>query len=356
MNQNLSEKIAIIIPAYNIEKYVEQCLRSLINQTYKNIEIIVVNDGSTDGTLAILEKLAIEDKRIILINQENKGVSETRNIALNKVTADYVMFVDGDDWIDLETCEAVIEEIRKEKADIVSFGYVREYENASLKKSIFGVEKKIIKETEIKEKIYRRLIGPYEKDELIHPEKLFVLSPVWGKVYKSELLKDIKFKPLKDLGVSGEDTFFNLDIMPRVKKYVYIDKFFYHYRKFNENSITKQVNDNIIEQCKKTYYAFQEIIKDRKLDETFKQALNNEFSLDLISQGIKIIKSKNNFKDKYRILKKFINDDIYKEAIKNLDISVMPIHWKIFFWNVKKRYVFVVYFLLICIVKLISKK
>ena len=99
MKQNLNNKVSIIVPAYNVEKYIAECLESLINQTYKNIEIIVVNDGSKDNTLDIINYYARIDNRIKVINQENQGVSAARNIALKNVSSDFVMFVDSDDYI-----------------------------------------------------------------------------------------------------------------------------------------------------------------------------------------------------------------------------------------------------------------
>ena len=141
---NEDYKISIIVPAYNVQKYIKQCLESIINQTYKNLEIIVVNDGSKDKTLDIIESIAKDDPRIIVINQENQGVSATRNNALKGVDGDFVMFVDSDDWLDLDTCEVLIKEAVEENADIVMCGYVREYENTSLPKASFDEDKIIL--------------------------------------------------------------------------------------------------------------------------------------------------------------------------------------------------------------------
>ena len=96
------EKISVIIPVYNVEKYLKRCLDSVINQTYKNLEIILVDDGSTDNSGKICDEYAKNDKRIIVIHKENGGVSVARNIGLDICTGDYVNFIDSDDWIDLK--------------------------------------------------------------------------------------------------------------------------------------------------------------------------------------------------------------------------------------------------------------
>ena len=100
-------KISIIVPVYNTEPYLEQCLDSIINQTLEDIEIICVNDGSTDNSLSVLEEYASKDNRIKIINQENEGPGFARNNGLKSVNGEYVLFVDSDDWIELNTCEAL---------------------------------------------------------------------------------------------------------------------------------------------------------------------------------------------------------------------------------------------------------
>ena len=95
------EEVSVIIIAYNIEQYIEKCIKSVINQTFKEIEILIVNDGSTDKTLSIINEWALKDKRIKIINQVNKGAIEARKAGLDKCNGKYVLFVDGDDWLEL---------------------------------------------------------------------------------------------------------------------------------------------------------------------------------------------------------------------------------------------------------------
>lgn len=94
-------KFSVILPIFNTEKYLKACLDSIINQTYKNLEIICVDDGSTDGSLKILEEYSSKDSRIKIINQQNQGVSAARNVGIDNATGDYVSFVDPDDWVEL---------------------------------------------------------------------------------------------------------------------------------------------------------------------------------------------------------------------------------------------------------------
>ena len=179
------ELLSVIVPIYNEEKFLPECLNSIVNQTYKNLEIIVVNDGSKDKTLDIIESIAKDDPRIIVINQENQGVSAARNNALKGVDGDFVMFVDSDDWLDLDTCEVLIKEAVKENADIVMCGYVREYKEKSMPKAMFDEQRIIFKNEEVKDKLYRRIFGPLG-NELSTPEKLNAITTIWGKLYMTK--------------------------------------------------------------------------------------------------------------------------------------------------------------------------
>ena len=116
-------KISVIIPVYNTENYLKECLNSVINQTFKDIEIICVNDGSTDNSLSILEEYARTDSRIKIINQKNQGVSSSRNNGIKSARGEYIMFLDSDDLYKPDLCEKVVEKIDSQSPDIVMWGH-----------------------------------------------------------------------------------------------------------------------------------------------------------------------------------------------------------------------------------------
>ena len=121
--------ISIIVPAYNVGIYIEDCLNSLLNQTYKNLEIIVIDDGSKDTTADISDELSVRDKRIKVFHTCNFGVSYARNIGLDNANGDYIGFVDADDWVDTDMYEKLLQEIIEKGADASGGGYIREDEN-----------------------------------------------------------------------------------------------------------------------------------------------------------------------------------------------------------------------------------
>ena len=116
-----SPLVSVIVPVYNVAPYLEQCLDSIVNQTYRNLEIILVDDGSTDESGAICDRYAEQDSRIQVVHKENGGQSSARNVALDMMTGEWVLFVDSDDWIELNTLELLFEQ-KDERADLVEFG------------------------------------------------------------------------------------------------------------------------------------------------------------------------------------------------------------------------------------------
>lgn len=217
-------KVSVIVPVYNNEQYIERCLNSIQNQSYKNLEVIVINDGSKDNTKIKLQKYN-DDTRFTIVNKSNEGVSKARNLGLEKASGDYITFVDSDDWIEKDTYLSVIEEIKNNKNnDIVSFNYKTTLEE--IKKN---------EEDILSEKTSKAVLS-----EKINIENFFLegeISPyIWDKVFKSEILNGIKFDENLNF---GEDQKFIFRVLKLSKRYTKINvvKYFYFY---NENGVTKK--------------------------------------------------------------------------------------------------------------------
>ena len=214
----MTEKITVIVPVYNVENYLEKCLDSLINQTYKNLEIIVINDGSTDNSGIICQEYAQKDNRIVYIEKENGGQSEARNMGLDRMTGSYVTFVDSDDWIELDYVEILYKKITEYQADIAVGNYYSFNETEGMYYfHIFGdsYHEKVYDNVSIFENLY-------ESQEM----KSFALISVWGKLYKADLVKHLRF----DIGKLGEDGYLNQKIYLLAEKTIYLNKGLYAYR------------------------------------------------------------------------------------------------------------------------------
>ena len=212
-------KISIIVPVYNTEKYLSKCLNSLINQTHKNLEIICINDGSTDSSYDVLTRYARSDKRIIIHNQQNRGPSATRNVGLEIATGNYIVFVDSDDWLDWNTCENALRAVLMHDADVVLWPYIKEYTTKSLTTNLFSNKTNIWIDVEVNH-LHTRMIGLIEQD-LYDPSKLDSPVTVWGKMYRKSVLKNQRFVDTQLIG-TGEDVLFNISVFFNVYRAVYI--------------------------------------------------------------------------------------------------------------------------------------
>lgn len=340
--------ISIIVLVYNTEKYLKRCLDSLLSQTIEDIEIICVNDGSTDTSGTILSDYANLDSRIRVITQCNKGMCATRNRGIEEARGEWFMIVDSDDWIDSDTCETAIKAAIDNNADLVFWPYVREYEDGRSAPRLL-LEKDCEFEGENLRLLHRRIVGPVGK-ELSNPALLYSWGTSWGKLYKRKLIGTTKFIDTQIVG-SSEDALFNAEIFNRLKKVVYINKTMNHYRK-QSTSFTGGYNNMLNERWKTLYALFSKIIASNNLSDDFNVALENRIALGIIGQGLNECKSPRNTANKIKKIKQILTSDQYRNAIMNLQLKYFPIHWKLFFGAAKKNNAFVLYFLLVIIMKL----
>lgn len=218
------KKISIIIPIYNCVDYLNRCLNSIINNTYKNLEIICINDGSTDNCLSVLKEFASRDKRFVIIDQKNAGVSQARNVGLLKASGDYISFIDADDYIHAQYFEFLLNAIQENNADIAVSNYKVTYtseNNSALHEQVPAFN----------QLNYSHLRPPHT-----------LRSYIWGKLYKKSLLdnryfdSNLKLYEDKDFAISLLCDFSSLKIVATS-----LPLYYYYMR---ENSATK-IFDNM---------------------------------------------------------------------------------------------------------------
>lgn len=212
-------KFSIIVPIYNVERYLEECLKSLINQSYKNIEIILVNDGSTDNSETICQEYKLKDKRVKYIKKKNGGLSSARNEGLKCATGEYYLFVDSDDYVSTKLCEILNEIITKEKADLVQYEFQK-----------FLDGEKAIDKNNDKYLISNKFNSDNSYQNYLLSEN--IKREAWNKAYKKEIFKDIKFPE----GRIAEDLATTYKIIKKANKIICINNELYFYR-IRNNSI-----------------------------------------------------------------------------------------------------------------------
>ena len=217
----MKPKISILIPCYNVEKYVRQCLDSVIHQTLKNIEIICINDGSKDGTLSTLKEYAQKDKRIQIIDKANSGYGNSMNQGLKKATGDYIGIVESDDFADLNMFEKLYKIAIKKNVDVVKSNFWEYFSknNVNIKSSI---------------------IPQQDAHKVLCPRKhqgIFFSQPcIWSAIYKRDFLIKNHINFLETPGASYQDTAFNFKVWLMSEKVYFLNDAFLHYRRDNENS------------------------------------------------------------------------------------------------------------------------
>lgn len=339
--------ISIIVPVYNVEAYLPQCLDSLLNQTYHDLEIICVNDGSTDGSLEILQQYAKKDERLRFITRENRGISTSRNEALDMASGEYVMFVDSDDWISELTCEKAMSAIQANDCDLVMWSYIREFKDKSLPNYLFPYSFTWANGLSL----CRRIVAPVD-EELRTPQKLDSYGTVWGKIYKRELIEldtPIRFVDTIEIGTC-EDVLFNIAYSLRINKGIYISELLYHYRKLN-SSFTSNYREALPTQWRNLYDEIKTILVKNNAYDFCKQAYHNRISLGIVGLGLNVTFSDYPFRKQRKMIKQILSSSQYKEAITELSVDNMPIHWRSFYIFAKQRNSIAV----LCILKLINR-
>lgn len=323
--------ISIVVPIYNIEHFLEKCIENLVWQTYSNIEIILVDDGSQDKSGDICDWYAKMDERIVVIHQENGGVTAARKTGIRNAHGKYLMFVDGDDWVDACICEELLKAIDEYRTQSAICGYVREYADRSLPTILY-------KENVVLEGSYiaRRICGPVG-GELASPERMESLNTTCGRLYPLELVKNIAMLDVDMVG-SAEDAFWNIEAYLRIENAVYIGAAYYHYRKENANSITSTYRPKLIWQQKELYRNIEAVIHRENLDVLWRKALQNRIALNTLGIGLNCVGDDASFREKCKRIYELLTEKQRKMALKQLALRGMPIHWKLFYFCAKKHW------------------
>ena len=257
--------ISVIIPVYNVEQHLRKCLDSVVAQTFRDIEIICIDDGSTDSSPQILREFAAKDERIKIISQTNKGLSVARNVGLEQATAAHISYVDSDDFIHEKFLETLFSVAQKFDADIVGCDFLKIYSDEEL--------------------------PPYEAVEpkeyspaldVLLNRKNFIHFNVWNKLYKREVIRDIKFVD----GIYFEDWVYNSCVFAEARSFVWVNEKLYGYR-ISENSIMrskfnrKKLDDYVegIRQVRKFYKEkhpdLWRMMRETRIARTVKMLMNS---------------------------------------------------------------------------------
>lgn len=325
----LNQLISIIMPVYNAEKYLKRSIESIINQTYKDIEIILVNDGSTDGSLNICADYQKKDNRIKVINQKNSGVSAARNRGIDEATGNYIMFIDSDDYIEENMIEDMAGKITDNDIDLV----------------ISGIRMNYVKDGQvIKTEEYRLKDSIYSVEELLNAilvdiDLICICGPCC-KLYKREILKNNNIKFTNEFTM-GEDTWYNLDYIDACTgRIVTLSNIYYNYMRENPNSLFTKYYEDYIKITEKVYNKFLNLM-ERKANKEAIARYEKNYIFNLIYANAINFRYDTTYKKKIEDLQYSLNNNIVKEKIK--DVTVIGAKEKIFKFLIRHKCKYMLY-------------
>lgn len=321
---NLEDLISVIIPVYNVEKYISECLESLINQTYKNLEIILINDGSRDNSGAICDKYKEKDSRIKVIHKENGGVSLARNSGLEIAKGDYIAFVDGDDYLDKEYFEKLLKILKEKQVEIVLCGFNKVYDNNT---------EKVTKGKNLvmrKEEFLKDILNVQGGAGIVH-----------SKLWKKEAMQGIKFD--KEIKI-GEDSFFCIQAVKNVNNVYVLDEALYNYR-FNNTSAVRKYKKDFPDLCLTSMQIAKKYIeKEYKDNREITRKFNNYIAYHILLIIVNYCFNNENqlkWMGQIKCLKDVCKIPEYKEAIKYSNYDGLSLTRKITLFTIKYKLYFI---------------
>ena len=324
-----SMKISVIIPVYNTGNYLKKCLDSILNQTLKEIEIIIVNDGSSDNSLDIIKRYMKKNKNIILINKENGGQGSARNMGISRATGEYISFVDSDDFIDEEMLEEMYLTAKENDSDIVICNISDYYEKSGTTRDV---------SLNLKE------------DVSIQEAILYSVPSVVNKIYRRKLLQDNKL--FFNEKIWYEDFPYSIELLVHAKKIYFISKPFYHYfHRIQSTMHNQNISKNL--DILKAYNELEEYLKNNNYYDIYENEIQFLLLKEVFVATInRVIRTSNPISQKRKIIQEV--EKYYYSHTKgnNPYFSNLPKSFKISYYLIKMR----LYFVLSIIFKLKEDK
>ena len=322
--------ISIIVPIYNVEKYLNRCMTSLLNQTIKNIEIILVDDGSPDNCPQLCEQYALLDDRIKVIHKKNEGLGYARNSGLEVAKGEYIAFVDSDDYVSTNMYEELYNAAKTQSFDIVYCGVNAQKSNGKTYQE--HVSDRILSSTD---DIINFLANIIACDISSTQERSEPMS-VWHAIYKRELIEKHNIRFMSEREILSEDIIFDINIIPNCKKIRFIPQALYHYC-YNENSLTQNFQRNKLSRSSSLLKEMLSALKKQGLshleNRVFKFFIG--YNRGFLKQ---IIFSQYKFKEKKDLCYELYNNMDWKLIFQKIPISQIPIKQRLILYIIKYKF------------------
>ncbi len=345
-------KVSIIVPVYNAEKYLERCINSLKSQTLSDIEIILVDDSSTDSSLEICKKEALNDSRIKVIHKENEGAGKARNAALKVANGEYIAFLDSDDFVNADMLEVLLKRAEKYNSDLVLSGVLFVDGNMFSREGGCSLKKYFNEDThfETKEELKKLKMGIFGALPEDEDDSKYGMS-IWKNLFKRQIIEENNLTFESEREILSEDALFMIDYISVIKKATGIPEAFYNYCR-NGDSISKSYKKDRFEKCLVFVNEVEKrLSRDIKKEEyeVYIKRFYQAMCRVLCSQEIMYAKDNGiKYKDLKKRLENVCTHSLTKKVLKSYPIAKLPFKQRVFAYAMKYR----LYFLLKVLVDL----
>ncbi|WP_391116740.1 glycosyltransferase [Psychrobacillus sp. L3] len=343
-------KVSVIVPIYNVEKYLRRSIESIQTQTLKDIQIILVNDGSTDNSLSICKEYQEKDNRIELIDKPNGGVSSARNAGLEVAKGEYIGFVDPDDWIDHNMYENLYQQIIEDDADVCMCNYIVENNGKSLS-NLLDLKQKILEGQDIVDQIITNMIGSSN----LNSGSKTIMGSACRLLIKRDFIDQYHFRFKAGISLM-EDLIFCVQVLLKSKRVSFNRGVYYHYI-ININSAVTSYNYNVINIEKKVYQALDEIFKKERVYPFVEQRLKIRY-VNMYTNAIANEVHRENYKnikEKIIYIKRLCKDNKLKSILKEIDTNGYTLRKKIVLAALKNEIAIYLYFYYSLLIRVVSK-
>lgn len=323
----MGKKVSVIVPVFRVEAYLPVCVDSILGQTYRNIELILVDDGGDDGCPALCDAYADADPRVRCIHKQNGGQAFARRDGVAAATGDYFLFADSDDWLEPDAIRRLVEVAETHTADIVCCGYRRVYPDRVFETPLCDHE--TVYEGDAVRSVQRRIVGPWG-DGLGRVEEVDRLTPMWAKLYRAHVVSAGKWVSERETG-SLEDAIFNLYAFRSCRTCVLIPDCLYDYRKDNRNATTLRYRPQLASQWEHVYDYMDEYIRESDADDTWREALRNRVAMGCLGLSFNEMAGKRSARERRRSLAAVLRDDRRRPALRALELNRLPLKWRVFY-------------------------
>ena len=333
--------VTVVVPIYNVEKYLDRCVSSIVNQSYRNLEIILVDDGSLDSCPEMCDQWAMRDNRIKVVHKENAGLGMARNTGINCATGEYICFFDSDDYIEPDTIEVCMQRARKESADIIAFGNDKVTQKGKVcAKRVPNPPKTVFLGEEIVQMLLPKALY-YDTDT---GENWNLLLSAWTAIYAMKTIQRNDWRFVSEREIISEDFYSLLSLYAAADKVVIINNVYYHYV-MNPVSLTHTYRADRYYKLKIFYHEMLKLSEDISIHSYVHKEIAAVFVGLSIGCFKQIVASKDSFTEKINKIREIIEDFCLQDILKNNSFNGDPKGKKILWWAVRRKKVLLCYFI-----------